>query len=79
MYSKYVLFSAILYYFLCHYCKACLSVRNSRFINKLLLLLLFFRNILKIFQDGNIVGKENIIIGGDFNCALTLRLYMWDF
>ena len=40
MYSMYVLFSAISYYFLCYYCKACLSVRNSRYINKLLLLLL---------------------------------------
>ena len=48
MYSKYILFSAILYYFLCYYCKACLSVRNSRYISKLLLLLLW---LLKLDVD----------------------------
>ena len=51
MYSMYVLFSAILYYFLCYYCKACLSVRNSRYINKLLLLLLETTKTRSIHKD----------------------------
>ena len=34
-------------------------------------LIVFFRNILKIFRDGNIASEENIIIGGDFNCPLN--------
>ena len=34
-------------------------------------LVVFFRNILKVFRDGNIDCEENIIIGGDFNCPLN--------
>ena len=38
-------FYSLLYYFICYYCKACFSVRNSLYINKLLLLLLLFSKI----------------------------------
>jgi len=62
MYSKYLLFSAILYYFLCYYCKACLSVRNSCYtcINKLLLLLLLL--LCNVYQHREVIYEMYINI-----------------
>lgn len=44
---------------------------NIYALNKGKYLTVFFRNILKIFGDGNIDSEENIIIGGNFNCPLN--------
>ena len=61
MYSKYILFSAILYYFLCYYFKACLSVRNSRYISKtitIIILLLLLLLLLKLDVDAGRFTKR---------------------
>ena len=47
---------------------------NIYALNKGKYLTVFFRNILKIFGDGNIDSEENTIIGGNFNCPLNLCL-----